>query len=85
MGFVLLILSAVSFWAAALVHTLLTLLQEGRIGGILRAFGAVVLVLVITGIFYDADGRGQIFLWGGNVVFLSFIFGWFIGDLFRTD
>ncbi|MBC8137418.1 MAG: DnaJ domain-containing protein [Fibrella sp.] len=85
MGPVLLILSAISFWAAALVHLLLTVLQEGRIAGILRAFGAVAVVVVITGIFYEADGRSQIFLWGGNVVFLSFVFGWFIGDLFRTD
>ncbi len=85
MGPVLLILAAVSFWAAALIHVLLTLLQEGRVGGILRAFGAVIFVVAVTGIFYDATGRGQIFLWGGNVVFLSYVFGWYIGDLFRTD
>ncbi|MBC7807368.1 MAG: DnaJ domain-containing protein [Akkermansiaceae bacterium] len=85
MGPVLLVLSAVSFWAAALVHVLLTLLQEGRVAGILRAFGAVAVVVLVAGIFYDADGRGQILLWGGNVVFLSYVFGWFIGDLFRTD
>lgn len=85
MGPVLLILSAISFWAAALVHVLLTILQEGRVAGILRAFGAVALIVLLTGLFYDASGRGQIFLWGGNIVFLSFVFGWFIGDLFRTD
>lgn len=85
MGPVLLILSAVSFWAAALVHLLISVLQEARITGILRVFGVVALVVLITGIFYDAAGRGQIFLWGGNVVFLSFVFGWFIGDLFRAD
>lgn len=85
MGPVLLVLSAVSFWAAALIHLLITVLQEGRIAGILRVFGAVTMVVLITGLLYDDAGRGQIFLWGGNVVFLSFVFGWFIGDLFRTD
>ena len=85
MGAVLLVLSAVSFWAAALVHLLLSALQEARVTGVLRVFGAVVLVVLLAGTLYADIGRGQVFLWGGNVVFLSLVFGWFIGDLFRAD
>ncbi len=85
MGPVLLVLSAISFWAAALVHLLLSLLQEARLSGILRVFGAVLAIVLVTTIIYDGAGRVQLLLWGGNVVFLSFIFGWFVGDLFRTD
>ena len=85
MGPVLLLLSAVSFWAAAIVHILLSVLQEARIEGILKAFGAVTVVVLIAGLFYDSTGQTQVFLWGGNVVFLSFVSGWFVGDLFRSD
>lgn len=84
-GPILLLLSAISFWAAALIHILLSVLQEARIAGILRAFGVVAAIVVAAALFYDEAGRGQILLFGGNVVFLSFIFGWFIGDLFRND
>lgn len=85
MGWVVLLLSAVSFWAAALLHTLLSVLQEARIGGMLKAFGAVVAVVALAAAFYDPVGQGQLLLWGGNIVFLSYVFGWYIGDLFRAD
>jgi len=85
MGPIVILLSLASFWAAAILHLLFSMLQEVRTAGTLRVFGAVTIVVVLAGLFYDAQGRVQIFLFGGNVVFLSFLFGWFMGDLFRTD
>lgn len=85
MGPVLLLLSLVSFWAAALIYLLFSALQEARIVGVARAFGAVTGIVLLAGMFYDPAGRMQVFLFGGNVVFLSFVFGWFLGDMFRED
>jgi hypothetical protein len=84
MGLVLLALSAVSFWAAALLHLIVSGLQEARLDSVLRVFGAVTGVVVLVTAFYD-PARLQVLLFGGNVVFLAFAFGWFLGDIFRPE
>jgi|GEM_PF-541502 len=84
MGVLLLVLSLFSFWAAALLHLILSALQEARVDSILRVFGAVAaLVLMFTALYEPA--RTQVFFFGGNLAFLSFVFGWFLGDIFRPD
>jgi hypothetical protein len=84
MGLVLLALSVVSFWAAALLHTIIAALQEGRLDTLLKVFGAVAGVVLFVTAVYDPS-RAQVFLFGGNVVFLAFAFGWLLGDIFRPE
>ena len=82
LGLILIVVSVLSFYAAALLYTIIGLLQESLTPSMMRIFGAVMsVVLLLTAIY--APGRGQVLLFGGNVIFLSLLLGWALGDFFR--
>lgn len=83
-GVLLIVLSLLSFWAAALLHLILSALQEARVDSILRVFGGVAFLVLFLTAVYD-PGRSQVFLFGGNVAFVAFLAGWALGDIFRPD
>lgn len=82
LGAVLIVFSVLSFYAAALVYLLIQYFQEAVTPSVLRAFGAVFAVVCLLSFAYE-PGHMQVFWFGGNVVFLSYLVGWAIGDLFR--
>jgi tetratricopeptide (TPR) repeat protein len=84
LGAVLVVLSFINFYAAALLYLIVSFFNESITPTMLRVFGAVVGVVLILGAFYE-PGHGQVLLFGGNVVFLSFLLGWVLGDFFRPE
>jgi curved DNA-binding protein CbpA len=47
-------------------------------------YGATVVLLLIFSLVYT-QGTPQVALLGGNVIFLSMMCGWFVGDIFRPN
>lgn len=84
LGLVMITVSVFSFYAAALLYGIVGFLQESFTVSMARVFGVVVAVVLLLTALYD-PGRGQVFLFGGNVVFLALLIGWAIGDFFRPD
>ncbi len=84
LGLLLLIVSVLSFYAAALLYGIIAFLQESLTPSILRIFGAVLVVVLLLTAVYE-PGRREVFLFGGNVVFLAYLVGWAMGDCFRPD
>ncbi len=84
LGLLLLVVSVVSFYAAALLYVIVAALQEIAMKSMLRVFAAVITITLLLAAVYD-PGHVQVLLFGGNVIFLTFAFGWFLGDFFRPD
>jgi len=84
LGLLLLVVSVVSFYAAATLYVIVAALQEIAMKSMLRVFAAVIVITLLLAAVYD-PGHVQVLLFGGNVVFLAFAFGWFLGDFFRPD
>jgi curved DNA-binding protein CbpA len=84
MGLLIIVLSVFNFYVAALVYIVLALLNESLTRTMQRVFGAVVVTVALLGLAYE-PGHVQVLLWGGNVVFLTFVIGWLLGDFFRSD
>ena len=84
MGLFLIGVSAVNFWAAALLYILFGVLRESLTLSMLRVFGAVVTVVMLLSAVYE-PGRDAIAALGGNMVFIALLLGWWLGDFFRTD
>ena len=82
LGLVIILISVVNFYLAALIYATVSLLQESFTKSMMRVFGAVVAVVACVALVY-APGSLQVALWGGNIVFLCYIIGWLIGDVFR--
>jgi curved DNA-binding protein CbpA len=96
MGFIITIIGALNFYLAAIGHVILSATQGVRIVGLLKVFGAVALTTILLGLMYQipptlalgsiADQvRVNLFLWGGNFVFVGYMLGWLMGDQFRSD
>ncbi|GAB4454817.1 MAG: hypothetical protein OHK0029_09950 [Armatimonadaceae bacterium] len=83
-GLIMIVVSVFSFYLAAVGYAVYAATQEAFTRTIQWAFGAVLLVTLILGAVYT-PGHIQVLLWGGNVVFLSFVIGWLLGDFFRND
>ena len=84
MGLIAVVISVVNFWAAAAVYGAATSVQGSFTPTMRRVFGAVAAVVVLLAVVYE-PGHIQVLIFGGNVVFLSFVIGWLLGDFFRPD
>ena len=84
LGAVLIVLSVVNFYAAALLYLIVSFFNEAITPSLLKVFGVVVGVVLILSAFYE-PGHGQVLLFGGNVVFLALLLGWVLGDFFRPE
>lgn len=84
LGLLMIVISIVSFYAAALLYGIVSFLQESLTASMLRVFGAIMAVTLLLTVVYT-PGPFQVLLFGPNVVFLAFVFGWFLGDFFRPD
>jgi curved DNA-binding protein CbpA len=84
LGAILVVLSIVNFYAAALLYLIVSFFNEAITSTMLRVFGVVLGVVLVLSAFYE-PGAGQVLLFGGNVVFLAFLLGWVLGDFFRPE
>ena len=81
-GLIVLVLALINFYFAAAVYVVVALFQESFTKTMQRVFLAAFLATVGLALAY-APGQFQVFLWGGNVVFLSLVIGWLVGDFLR--
>jgi curved DNA-binding protein CbpA len=84
LGLLMIVVSVVNFYAAAALYAIVTALQESFTTSMMRVFGAVTGVVVLLAVIYQPD-HVQVLIFGGNVVFISFVIGWLLGDFFRAD
>jgi curved DNA-binding protein CbpA len=84
LGILLVVVSLLNFYVAAIFYTIISLVQESLTPSLMRVFGAVVTVVLLLGAIYE-PGHLQVLTWGGNVVFVAFLVGWLLGDFFRPD
>jgi curved DNA-binding protein CbpA len=83
-GLIIVVLSVLNFYLAAIVYTIIALMQDSFTPTMRRVFGAVAFVVVVLASAYS-PGHLQVLLMGGNVVFLTFVIGWLLGDVFRPS
>jgi len=77
-GFILIIGSGLFFIGAALFYTGIGLIQGSLSKSVLTVFACVAGVVLLSALMYPGD-KYQVLMFGGNVAFLSCIFGWYTG------
>ena len=81
-GIVVLLLSVVFFYGAAAFYLLIGALQEHVSRSVLWVFTAVAGITIVAAIMY-VPSRTQVLLYGGNVVFLAMVAGWYLGEFLK--
>ena len=84
LGLLMIVVSVLNFYVAAVLYAIVTYLQESLTASMMRVLGATVIIVGLLSVAYT-PGHFQVFLWGGNVVFITFVIGWLLGDFFRSD
>jgi curved DNA-binding protein CbpA len=82
-GLLLTLLGAMFFYVGVAMYTLIGLLQESFSTSVLVIFLATFALVVCFAVLAPERAGSQVMLFGGNVIFLSMLGGWLIGDLFR--
>ncbi len=81
-GAITVIVSVISLYAGFLIYAALGTLQKFHSTSVLCAFGFCAAIVVFFTMV--AQGAGiYVLISGGSVVFLGFLMGWLIGDVFR--
>lgn len=78
--------AVVNFWAAVILYVFLGLTQQSLNYSTTRLIGACVGGLLILMMGASLGGRIdplQVFIWGGNVLYLGGLSGWMVGDALR--
>jgi tetratricopeptide (TPR) repeat protein len=76
----------VNFWAAVVLYVALGVSQQSFNYSATRLIGASVaglLVLTMGASLSPSIHPAQVFLWGGNVLYLGSVSGWMVGDALR--
>jgi len=82
-GLILLIGSGFFFLGAAGFYILAGSIQSSLSRSVLIVFVAVVAVVGLSSLAFVPEARRQVLLFGGNVSFLSMLFGWYVGSMFK--
>jgi hypothetical protein len=82
-GLLLFVAGALCFYLAVGVHLLIRAMQESASRSVTRVFVASFVFLCCYAVLHPPEVGRQILLLGGNVVFVSMLLGWLVGDLFR--
>jgi hypothetical protein len=82
-GLVLVLFCALCFPVAALIYSLLGMLQQAFNASISRAFTATAILAAGFALFYPHDIL-QTLLLGGNLIFVGMICGWVLVDVFKN-
>ena len=81
-GILLLLFSIFSFWIAAGLYLIISLIQESISRSVISVFVATVVIVLIAAIVYP-QGWHQILLFAGNLTFIGMVIGWYIGAVAR--
>jgi hypothetical protein len=82
-GLLLTLIGGMFFYAGVVMYTLIGLLQESFSLSVLMVFLSTFALVVCFAFLAPERAAGQVMLFGGNVIFVSMLAGWFLGDLFR--
>jgi hypothetical protein len=82
-GLLLTLIGGMFFYMGVALYTLIGLLQESFSPSVLIVFLATFGLVVCFALLAPERAGSQIMLFGGNVIFLSMLGGWLLGDLFR--
>ena len=87
LGIFVMALGSIFFWGAAALHLLVSFTQEALTPSLLRLYGIVAITVLLFATIWTETPGGftQTILFGGNVIFISLIIGWLLGDFFRQD
>jgi hypothetical protein len=83
LGLLLLLTGGLFFYLAVAVYLLIGALQESVSASVLRVFVTTFVVVCCLAVLVPLEAGRQILLLGGNVVFISMVVGWMLGDFFR--
>jgi curved DNA-binding protein CbpA len=82
-GLLLFITGALFFYLAVLVYVIIAAMQDSFSSSVLKLLFATLSLVCVIALMVPAEATRQVLLFGGNVVFLSMLVGWLLGDLFR--
>ena len=82
-GLILLIGSGFFFLGAAGFYVIVGALQGSLSKSVLTVFGLVIGVVFLAALMYEPAAMKQVLLFGGNVAFLSSLFGWYTGSALK--
>ena len=80
-GVVLMILAILNFWFAGLFYVIVGSYQRAMNESLLRLMGSVAAVVTLFGLAGFTRSTPMLletFLWGGNVVYVTGVLGWFV-------
>lgn len=82
-GFILLIGSGFFFIGAAGFYIVFGALQGSVSRSVLTVFGVVAGIVALAALMFEPLARTQVLMFGGNVAFLSCLFGWYTGSALK--
>jgi curved DNA-binding protein CbpA len=82
-GLLLALMGGMFFYMGVAMYTLIGLLQESFSASVFIVFLATFALVVCFAFLAPERAGPQVMLFGGNVIFLSMLAGWLLGDLFR--
>lgn len=83
-GVMTILVGALCFWVAGLVHLAVSTVQESFTPSLLRVYGALAATTILASMAFSGGvSAWQTLLFGGNVLFLAYLLGWYLGDFFR--
>jgi curved DNA-binding protein CbpA len=83
-GILLLVFPPFFFIGAAAVYLLIGFAQGSISKSVLRVFAATMTIVLIAALMYPLD-RMSVVLFGGNVVFVGALAGWYLGAILRPE
>lgn len=82
-GLILLIGSGFFFLGVSVLYIIFGALQGSLSRSVLIVFGVVAAVVLCAGFLYEPVARMQVLMFGGNIAFLSGLFGWYTGSAMK--
>ena len=77
----------VSYWVAALLYVALGFSQKAfsfTLSRFMFGVGTATTLFALAAAFSGHLSPPQVFLWGGNVVYIGALFGWMVADAFKS-
>jgi hypothetical protein len=81
----LFVTGALFFYLAGVIYVLVAALQDSFSASVLKLLVATLSLVCAIALLAPPEATRQVLLFGGNVVFVSMLVGWLLGDLFRPQ
>jgi curved DNA-binding protein CbpA len=82
-GLLLFVTGALFFYLAGLIYVIIAAMQDSFSASIVKLIFATLSLICAVALLVPAEATREVLLFGGNVVFVSMMVGWLLGDLFR--